>query len=89
MVIHCDDYCSTCFLLAAIDEDVLGHDDYVFDAGSVAELQPEIVHDFPGGAPRYVQGSKGYKATVVNGKINFIDGELTGAANGEVLRHIA
>jgi hypothetical protein len=26
---------------------------------------------------------------VVNGKINFIDGELTGAANGEVLRHSA
>ena len=59
----------------------------VFDADSVAELQPEIAHDFPGGAPRYVQGSKGYKATVVNGQINFIDGELTGAANGEVLRH--
>jgi len=61
----------------------------VFDADSVAELQPEIAHDFPGGAPRYVQGSKGYKATVVNGQINFIDGELTGAANGVVLRHNA
>ena len=59
----------------------------VFDAESVAELQPEIAHDFPGGAPRYVQGSKGYKATVVNGQINFIDGVLTGASNGEVLRH--
>ena len=55
----------------------------------MAELQPEIVHDFPGGAPRYIQGSKGYKATIVNGKVNFIDGELTGAANGEVLRHSA
>ena len=61
----------------------------VFDADSVAELQPEIAHDFPGGAPRYVQGSKGYKATVVNGQINFIDGVLTGASNGEVLRHSA
>lgn len=61
----------------------------IFDADKVAELQPEIVHDFPGGAPRYIQGSKGYKATIVNGKINFIDGELTGAANGEVLRHLA
>ena len=59
----------------------------VFDANTVAELQPEIVHDFPGGAPRYVQGSKGYKASVVNGKINFLDGELTGVANGQVLRH--
>ncbi len=61
----------------------------IFDSDKVAELQPEIVHDFPGGAPRYIQGSKGYKATIVNGKINFIDGELTGAANGEVLRHLA
>ena len=61
----------------------------IFDANTVAELQPEIVHDFPGGAPRYIQGSKGYKATIVNGKVNFIDGELTGAANGEVLRHSA
>ncbi|MFL2697858.1 MAG: amidohydrolase family protein [Gammaproteobacteria bacterium] len=59
----------------------------VFDSETVCELQPEIVHDFPGGAPRYVQGSKGYKATVVNGRINFIDGELTGIANGQVLRH--
>ena len=61
----------------------------IFDSDKVAELQPEIVHDFPGGAPRYIQGSKGYKATIVNGKINFIEGELTGAANGEVLRHLA
>ena len=61
----------------------------IFDANTVAELQPEIVHDFPGGAPRYIQGSKGYKATIVNGKVNFIDGELTGASNGEVLRHSA
>ncbi len=61
----------------------------IFDGDKVAELQPEIVHDFPGGAPRYIQGSIGYKATIVNGKINFIDGELTGAANGEVLRHLA
>ena len=61
----------------------------IFDSDKVAELQPEIVHDFPGGAPRYIQGSTGYKATIVNGKINFMDGELTGAANGEVLRHLA
>ncbi|HJL96048.1 MAG: hypothetical protein CMD53_01830 [Gammaproteobacteria bacterium] len=59
----------------------------VFDKDKVDELQPEIVNDFPGGAPRYVQGSKGYKATVVNGAVNFLDGKLTGAAKGEVLRH--
>ena len=61
----------------------------IFDENAVNELQPEITHDFPGGAPRYVQGSKGYKATVVNGRINFLDGKLTGASNGKVLRHSA
>ena len=27
----------------------------VFDPDTVAERQPELVHDFPGGAPRYIQ----------------------------------
>ena len=31
----------------------------VFDADEVAERQPELVHDFPGGAPRYIQRSMG------------------------------
>ena len=39
----------------------------IVDADRVAERQPELVHDFPGGAPRFVQRSMGYKATVVNG----------------------
>jgi N-acyl-D-aspartate/D-glutamate deacylase len=59
----------------------------VFDADEVAELHPEIVHDFPGGAPRYIQRSKGYKATLVNGQVSVQDGEHTGARAGAVLRH--
>jgi len=59
----------------------------VFDFESVAELQPELVHDFPGGAPRYIQRSTGYKATLVNGQINVMDGEHTGVRAGQVLRH--
>ena len=61
----------------------------VFDPDDVAELQPELVYDFPGGAPRYIQRSKGYKATIVNGQINAMDGEHTGVRAGEVLRHRA
>ena len=61
----------------------------VFDADVVAELQPEIVHDFPGGAPRYVQRSRGYRATLVNGRVNVRDGEHTGERAGQVLRHRA
>ncbi len=59
----------------------------VFDAGKVAERQPELVHDFPGGAPRFIQKSMGYKATIVNGEVNALDGELTGTRAGRVLRH--
>lgn len=59
----------------------------VFDADEVAELQPELVHDFPGGAPRFIQRSKGYKTTIVNGQVSVVDGEHTGARAGEVLRH--
>ncbi|NRA00964.1 MAG: amidohydrolase family protein [Myxococcales bacterium] len=59
----------------------------VFDADRVAERQPELVHDFPGGAPRYIQRSLGYKATIVNGELSVIDGEHTGIRAGTVLRH--
>lgn len=61
----------------------------VFDADKVAELQPELVHDFPGDAPRYIQKSTGYKVTIVNGQINVLNGEHTGARAGTVLRHQA
>jgi len=61
----------------------------VFDAGAVVELQPELVHDFPGGAARFIQRSAGYKATLVNGVVNVLDGELTGQRAGMVLRHAA
>lgn len=59
----------------------------VFDADEVAECHPEIVHDFPNGAPRFIQRSVGYKATLVNGEVSVIDGEHTGARAGQVLRH--
>jgi cytosine/adenosine deaminase-related metal-dependent hydrolase len=59
----------------------------VFDAGKVAERQPELVNDFPGGAPRYIPRSSGYKATIVNGKVNVLDGGHTGVRAGAVLRH--
>jgi N-acyl-D-amino-acid deacylase len=61
----------------------------VFDANTVTELQPEIVHDFPGGAPRYIQRSRGYLATLVNGQVNVRDGKHTGTRAGAVLRHQA
>ena len=59
----------------------------VFNADKVAELQPELVHDFPHGAARYIQKSTGFKATIVNGQVSLLDGELTGTRAGKVLRH--
>ena len=59
----------------------------VFDADEVSECHPELVHDFPGGAPRYIQRSRGYKATLVNGQVSVLDGEHTGVRAGGVLRH--
>ncbi len=61
----------------------------VFDLSKVAERQPELVHDFPGGAPRYIQKSFGYKTTIVNGQVSLEDGEHTGVRAGTVLRHQA
>lgn len=59
----------------------------VFDADRVSEGYPYRVHDFPGKAPRLMQQSIGYKATLVNGRINVLDGEHTGARVGKVLTH--
>ena len=59
----------------------------VFDADKVKEAYPYRVNDFPGGAPRLTQRSIGYKAILVNGQFNVIDGEHTGTHAGSVLRH--
>jgi N-acyl-D-aspartate/D-glutamate deacylase len=59
----------------------------VFNPEEVTELQPLLVNDFPDKAPRYIQKSKGFKATIVNGSVNVLDGEPTGARAGQVLRH--
>ena len=58
----------------------------VIDLDRVAELQPRLVHDFPGGAPRYVQEARGFDATIVNGRLSLQDGERTGDRSGKVLR---
>ncbi len=39
----------------------------VIDLGRVSERMPEFVHDFPGGAGRFVQKGRGFRATICNG----------------------
>lgn len=61
----------------------------VFDISKLEERMPEIVHDFPFGAPRFIQRAAGYHATVCNGQVVLRDDELTGECAGRVLRNAA
>ncbi|HMF84569.1 MAG TPA: amidohydrolase family protein [Acidimicrobiia bacterium] len=58
----------------------------VFDLDGIHLPLPEYVHDFPGGAGRFVQRGDGYVATIVNGRVFMRDGEPTGDLAGTVLR---
>jgi N-acyl-D-aspartate/D-glutamate deacylase len=58
----------------------------VIDLEGLTLHQPEFVHDFPGGAGRFVQASSGYDYTIVNGEVFMDHGEHTGTLPGRVLR---
>jgi N-acyl-D-amino-acid deacylase len=58
----------------------------VLDLEGMTLPQPEYVHDFPGGAGRYVQRSTGYDYTLVNGQVFMDHGEHTGVLAGRTLR---
>ena len=58
----------------------------IIDLEALALRLPEYVHDFPGGAGRYVQGSDGYRATIVNGRVSLEMGRHTGDLAGVMLR---
>jgi N-acyl-D-aspartate/D-glutamate deacylase len=59
----------------------------VIDHERLHERMPQMVHDFPGGANRFIQRASGYKATICNGQIILEDDEHTGARAGEVIRN--
>ena len=70
----------------------------VLRAGACADLNvidlerldlrpPEVLHDFPAGAPHLHQGARGYEMTVVNGKVLMRGGVHSGAHPGRVLRN--
>lgn len=58
----------------------------VIDLDRLGEEMPEFVYDFPGGAGRFVQRARGYRATFCNGRSIVRDDELTGERGGRVLR---
>ena len=58
----------------------------VIDLAGLRLPAPEYVHDFPGGAGRFIQRGAGYRCTLVNGQVFMEGGEHTGAFAGRVLR---
>jgi N-acyl-D-aspartate/D-glutamate deacylase len=58
----------------------------LIDFKRLSSHAPEIVFDFPAGAPRFVQRAEGYKYTIVSGEVVFTDGHPTGAMPGKVVR---
>ncbi len=58
----------------------------VIDLDRMEVLTPEYVHDFPGGAGRYVQRANGFDMTIVNGEVFMENGAHAGALAGRMLR---
>jgi N-acyl-D-aspartate/D-glutamate deacylase len=58
----------------------------VIDFDALQLPLPELVHDLPADARRFVQGSSGYVATVKRGTVILRDGEDQGARPGELIR---
>ena len=58
----------------------------VIDLDRVGERMPEFVHDFPGGAGRFVQRGRGYRATLCNGVPILENDEHVGTRSGRVIR---
>jgi N-acyl-D-amino-acid deacylase len=58
----------------------------VIDLDNLSLSGPEYVHDFPGGAGRYIQRGSGYDYTIVNGEVFMDHGEHTGVLAGAVVR---
>ncbi len=58
----------------------------LIDIDALAIERPRIVHDLPAGGRRFVQGARGYRATLVNGQITYRDGAATAALPGRLLR---
>ena len=71
----------------------LAADLVVFDAGTIAAGEPELIHDLPDGGPRLVQRASGIAWSFVNGGTVIRDGKLPEPAEsrgpGRVLRPVA
>lgn len=58
----------------------------VFEPDTIGPWKKEFARDLPGGVGRYQAWGRGVRATIVNGVPIVVDGELTGALPGQVVR---
>jgi N-acyl-D-aspartate/D-glutamate deacylase len=58
----------------------------LIDAERIQLEPPDVWFDLPSGAPRLVQGARGYVGTFVSGIQTFTDGKPTGERPGVLLR---
>ena len=61
----------------------------IFDPKTVKACAPEWAEDYPAATKRLIQRSEGIMHTVVNGKVIYQDGKLSGEMAGKVLRGTA
>ena len=61
----------------------------IFDAKTVKACAPEWAEDYPAGTKRLIQRSEGICQTIVNGKVVYEDGKISGEMAGNVLRGTA
>jgi N-acyl-D-aspartate/D-glutamate deacylase len=58
----------------------------LIDHSALTLEKPSVVYDLPAGGRRIVQKARGYRATIVSGKVTYRDGVETGALPGQVVR---
>ena len=58
----------------------------VFDLEKLGIERPRLARDLPAGGKRLLQGAKGYRASVVAGRVVVEDDTLTGERPGRVVR---
>jgi N-acyl-D-aspartate/D-glutamate deacylase len=58
----------------------------IIDLANLKMQMPRMLHDFPAGGRRLVQGADGILATIISGQTVYENGKHTGALPGRVLR---
>jgi N-acyl-D-aspartate/D-glutamate deacylase len=61
----------------------------IFDLDTIRSHAPEWAEDYPAGTKRLIQRAEGVFYTIVNGKVIYEDGKLSGEMAGDVLRGTA